>query len=140
MKIKQTYIVHGWRFEIKWHCDSITILYTISVYYILKTKSYLNTHTYTHLKKRTASPETRFFWLTKILQPVVSRCHLGWPDKNYHKDFLYHLYQYKIMKLATQFLINFFPITSVNMSKFPLHTIQIFGNKLLRRSLLLIIL
>ena len=33
LKIKQTYI--GWRFEIKLHCDSITILYTISVYYIL---------------------------------------------------------------------------------------------------------
>ena len=32
---------------------------------------------YTYLRKSTASPETRFFWFTKILHPVVSRCLLG---------------------------------------------------------------
>ena len=35
---------------------------------------------YIYLRKRTASPETRFFWLTKLVHPVVSRCRLGWPE------------------------------------------------------------
>lgn len=41
--------------------------------------NYQNTIKNANLRNRTASPDTRFFWLTNILHPVVSKCRRGWP-------------------------------------------------------------
>lgn len=43
---------------------------------------------FTDLKKMNASPATNLFELTKTLQPVVSRCLLGCPERGMH---VYHV-------------------------------------------------
>jgi hypothetical protein len=51
--------------------------------------------------KSTESPATSLLALTKTLQPVVSRCRLGWPVKNsilLQKIVTWHVQKYKTTK------------------------------------------
>ena len=43
------------------------------------------TNNFKHLKNTKASPATNLLEVTNVLQPVVSKCLLGWPDHILHK-------------------------------------------------------